>query len=252
MTHRTLRGRVAIITGGTRGLGLAITRKLRSLGCDVVLNHFSQDAAAEQAVAAMSGLPGSSSAVVRADVSDPDTIQALVDTAIDRHGRLDIFVHNAATLSPMSALAPDLDAVHRELALALNPLLAGAALFGKAMTSGGRVIAISSNGSGRVVPGYLAVGIAKAALESLIRYLAVELAGKGISVNAVATGLLDKNSDDRLANPAVAELLAARTPGGHLSTPDDVAGAVALLCGDSAAWIHGQVITADGGLGLWG
>jgi enoyl-[acyl-carrier protein] reductase III len=251
MTHPALHNRVAIVTGGTRGLGLAITRRFRNLGCHVVVNHVRQDLAAEQATAAMAGLPGSST-VVRGDAREPETVQTLVDTAVERYGRLDIFVHNAATLTAMSALAPDVDAVHAELALALNPLLAGAALFRKAMTENGRVIAISSNGSSRVIRGYLATGVAKAALESLVRYLAVELATWGISVNAVATALLDKDADNGMASPDAARLLAARTPGGHLTLPDDVADAVALLCGDDAAWIHGQVITVDGGLGLWG
>jgi enoyl-[acyl-carrier protein] reductase III len=100
------------------------------------------------------------------------------------------------------------------------------------------------------VPAYLSVGLAKAALESLVRYLAVELAGRGIAVNAIATALLDKGDPRSLAASELGAMLASRTPAGRLSTPADVADAVALLCADEAAWIHGQVITVDGGLGL--
>jgi enoyl-[acyl-carrier protein] reductase III len=247
-----LDGKVAIVTGGTRGLGHGIARKLCASGCHVVLNHLRSGPQAAEAVGALSGLTGSAVAV-RADVREAAGVQALVDAAIDAHGRLDIFVHNAATLVPMSALNPDVSAVRREQDLAINPLLYGAPLFAKVMAGdGGRVIAISSNGAGHVVPGYLAVGVAKAALESLVRYMAAEFAGKAITVNAIATALLDKGDDSALAPPQVTAMLAARTPGGHLSTPAEVAGAVALLCADEASWIHGQVITVDGGLGLLG
>jgi enoyl-[acyl-carrier protein] reductase III len=248
----SLHDKVAIVTGGSRGLGHAIARKLCASGCQVILNHLRPGPDAAQAVASLAGLAGSATPV-RADLREPAAVQALVDAAMSLHGRLDIFVHNAATFPPMSALAPDAAAVQAEYGLAINPLLHGAPLFAKVMAQGsGRVIAISSNGARRVVPGYLAVGVAKAALESLVRYLAVELAGKGITVNTVATALLDKSADASLATPDVAAMLAARTPAGHLSTPADVADAVALLCADEAAWIHGQVITVDGGLGLWG
>ncbi|HEX4725573.1 MAG TPA: SDR family oxidoreductase [Pseudonocardiaceae bacterium] len=245
-----LEGKVAVVTGGGRGLGRAVAHKLCASGCHVILNYLSADADAQAAVEAMAGLPGSASAV-RGDVRDADVLNALVAQALDRHGRLDVFVHNAATLPPMSALAPDLAALHAEQALALDPLLHGAALFAKVMSEhGGRVIAISGNGAHHVVPAYLAVGIAKAALESLVRYLAVELAGKGIAVNAIATSLLDKDEPNPLAHPDAVAMLAARTPAGRLTKPSDVADAVALLCADEAAWIHGQVIIVDGGLGL--
>jgi enoyl-[acyl-carrier protein] reductase III len=248
----TLDGKVAIVTGGTRGLGYAIARKLCASGCHVILNHLQSGTNAAKAVTTLSGLAGSASAI-RADVREPTAVQTLVDAAIDSYGRLDIFVHNAATLAPMSALNPDVPAVRSEQELAINPLLYGAPLFAKVMAGGGgRIIAISSNGADRVVPGYLAAGVAKAALESLVRYMAAELAGKAITANVIATALLDKGGSSALSAPEIAAMLAARTPGGHLTTPAEVADAVALLCADEASWIQGQVITVDGGLGLLG
>jgi enoyl-[acyl-carrier protein] reductase III len=251
-----LDGKVAVITGGTRGLGRAVASKLRASGCDVILNYARSDAAAQQAVAAMGRLPGSA-ITVKGDVREPGLVQDLVDAAMNRFGRLDIFVHNAATLPGMSPLTPDLAALHAEQALALDPLLRGAPLFAKVMDGYGRVIAISGNGAHQVIPGYVALGVAKAALESLVRYLAAELAGKGIAVNAIATRLLDKAGADGpdeapgdMPGPEIMAMLAARTPAGRLTTPADVADAVALLCADEAAWIHGQVIAVDGGLGL--
>jgi enoyl-[acyl-carrier protein] reductase III len=114
----------------------------------------------------------------------------------------------------------------------------------------GRIIAVSSNGARMAAPAYASLGMAKAALESLVRYLAVELAPKGITVNAVSTAKIDKGPDTPA--PEVAAMLAGRTPAGRLTTPRDVAGIVALLCTDEAAWLQGQVITADGGLSLRG
>ena len=252
MSSLTLDGKVAIVTGGTRGLGHAIARKLCASGCHVILGHLGSGPRPAEAVTALSGLAGSASAI-RADVREPAATQALVDAAIDSHGRLDIFIHNAATLAPMSSLNPDVLAVHSEQQLAINPLLYGAPLFAKVMAGqGGRVIAISSNGAGHVVPGYLAVGVAKAGLESLVRYLAAEFAGKAITANVIATALLDKGDGSALAQPEIAAVLAARTPGGHLTTPAEVADAVALLCTDEASWIQGQVIRVDGGFGLLG
>jgi enoyl-[acyl-carrier protein] reductase III len=246
-----LAGKVAVVTGAGRGLGRAVAHKLCASGAHVLLNYARSTEAAQAAVAAMADLPGTATPV-RGDIRDAATVRDLVDTAVERHGRLDVFVHNAATLPPMSAVEPDLTALRGEHSLALDPLLHGAALFAKAMTDGGRVIAISGNGAGRVIPGYVAVGTAKAALESLVRYLAVELAPSGVAVNAIATALLDKGPGQQgpLANPQAAAMLAARTPTGRLTRPSDVADAVALLCAPEAAWIHGQVITVDGGLGL--
>jgi enoyl-[acyl-carrier protein] reductase III len=245
-----LDGKVAVVTGASRGLGRAVAQKLSASGCRVVVNYVSSAERANHLVESLPGGPDTAVAV-QGDVRDGDVAQGLIETAIDRFGRLDFFVHNAATFQPMSALAPDLAAVHREQQLALDPLLACAATFAKVMDgAGGRVIAVSSNGAGHVVPTYLSVGLAKAALESLVRYLAVELAGKGIAVNAIATALLDKGDPHGIAASDLGAMLAARTPAGRLSTPADVADAVALLCADEAAWIHGQVITVDGGLGL--
>jgi enoyl-[acyl-carrier protein] reductase III len=244
--------KVAIVTGGSRGLGRAIAEKLCASGCHVIVNYAHSDPDAQDTLNALAQLPGSATSI-KADVREHTALEAVVNKAIDMHGRLDIFVHNAATLCPMSGLTPDIAAVYQEQELALNPLLHGAGTFAKTMgENGGRVIAISSNGAGNVIPGYLSVGIAKAAMESLVRYLAAELAGKGIAVNAISTALLDKGNPGAsgLSNPAIAAMLAARTPAGRLTTPADVADAVALLCAPEAAWIHGQVITVDGGLGL--
>ncbi|MDO0926692.1 SDR family oxidoreductase [Streptomyces sp. TG1A-8] len=241
-----LEGRVALVTGASRGLGRAVARKLCASGCDVYLNYATNDTDAERAVESLRGLKGTAVAV-KGDITRPDTLPALLDRITDRHGRLDVFVHNAASFHPMPTLSAAVADVHQDVAAAVDPLLHGAAHLAAAMAGGpGRIVAVSSLGAQAVVPRYVGLGLAKAALESLVRYLAVELAPQGIAVNAVATAKLDKG-EPAAVNPEAARALAARTPAGRLTRPEDLADAVALLCTDEAAWIHGQVITVDGG-----
>lgn len=241
-----LAGRTALVTGGTRGVGLAVARKLQAAGARVLLNYAHHDADAEKAAA---DLTGGEVHLLKVDVTDPARWRGLLDTVGDRFGGLDIFVHNVASATPMSAVDAPLTAVHRDLGTALDPLLTAAGPLAALMVGRpGRIVAISNSGARRVIPRLPSLGMAKAALESLVRYLAVELAGRGIAVNAVATAKVDKG--DGSADPKLLAALAARTPAGRLTRPSDVADAVALLCADEAAWIHGQVITVDGGFGL--
>lgn len=252
-THETplsLDGAVALVTGATRGLGRAITEKLCAAGCDTYLNYAQNESDAHRAVAELKGLPGKAVAL-QGDVSEPGVLADLADAVVERSGRLTVLVHNAATFHPMSAGEPRSAEVHKDIAVAIDPLLSAANRLARVMRDGGRIIAVSSTGARRVVPRYLGPGLAKAALENLVRYLAVEFAPIGITVNAVSTAKLDKGHPAEV-NGEMTRLLAERTPGGRLTRPEDVAGVVALLCRSEASWIQGQVITVDGGLGLLG
>ena len=243
-----LEGRVALVTGAVRGLGLAIARRLCAAGCHVYLNYRGDEEAARGAVEELSALTGTARAL-RADVRDEDQFSGLLDAVRAGHGGLDVFVHNAATFQPNTAVGPAPEPFRAERDVTLNPLLSGAPALAELMAGRpGRIVAVSSNGARSVIPGYVGVGVAKAALESLVRYLAVELAGRGITVNAVATAMIDKG--ERTPNQGMAEFLGRRTPAGRLTVPADVADFIALLCTDEAAWVQGQVITVDGGLGL--
>ncbi|MFJ9775892.1 SDR family oxidoreductase [Kitasatospora sp. NPDC101157] len=242
-----LEGRVALVTGATRGLGLAIARKLCACGCDVVLNYRHDDTRAAQALDSLAGLKGTATAV-RADLRERTAVPDLLEAVRREHGRLDLLVHNAASWTPMSTAAADFDALRDDLAVALEPLLTAAPLLPALMGEHGRVIAVSSSGAHRVVPRYVSLGTAKAALEALVRYLAVELGPHGIAVNAVSTAKLDKGPGTTDTEAAAA--LARRTPAGRLTVPADIADIVALLCTDEAHWLRGQIVTADGGFGL--
>lgn len=241
-----LENKVALVTGGTRGLGLAIATRLCASGCDVYLNCTRPAARAEQAVRALDGLKGSAT-LQPGDVTDAGVLSDMLRDISRYHGRVDILVHNAVIFHPMAATAPVVGQARRDMAVAVDPLLHTAPVLEAVMGEGGRVLAVSSNGSGRAVPGHVSLGMAKGALESLVRYLAAELAGKGIAVNAVATARLDKG--DMPGDPAL-HRIARRTPAGRATRPSDVADVVALLCTEEARWIHGQVITVDGGLSL--
>jgi len=245
-----LAGKTAVVTGATRGVGLAVARRLCAGGARVVLNYAHSDQDAERAVEELAGLKGSAVAV-RADITSADGLAHLLGEVREQYGRLDVFVHNAAPWRPTPAVGGDPAAVSAAVGAALDPLLRGGAAIAELMGGGpGRIVAISSTGARSVVPRYVGAGVAKAALESLVRYLAVELAGRGIAVNAVSTAKIDKGP--ATPQPEVAAALAARTPAGRLTTPEDLADVVALLCSPEAGWLHGQTITADGGLGLLG
>jgi enoyl-[acyl-carrier protein] reductase III len=242
-----LDGKVALVTGGTRGLGRAIGAKLVRSGCHVYLTYLRDGAAARSCAAELAGSKGVA-VPVRADVTDPAAMGELLNRIRTEHGRLDVLVHNAASRHPMPAVGADADAALADVSVAVAPLLRHAPALAELMTGSGRIVAVSSTGARRVVPAYVGQGLAKAALESAVRYLAVELAVRGIAVNAVSTTKLDKGPD--MPDRAVLAAVAARTPAGRATTPEDVAAAVALLCTDEAGWIQGQVLTVDGGLSL--
>ena len=243
-------GQVALITGASRGIGRATAIRLAQGGANIVVNYLRHRTAAEETVAELGGL-GVRSLAVRADVSDPEDLDRLFAVAKNEFGGIDILVSNAAlgVLRPVMQLEikhwqKTLDVMGRALLLCAQravPLMQG---------RWGRIVSISSVGSTRVLPNYVAPGVAKAILETLTRYLAVELAPQGISVNAVSGGVIETEALNFFPNQA--DMLAAgrRAPAGRLGQPDDLAAVVALLCRPEARWICGQTIVADGGYSL--
>ncbi|MET9295638.1 SDR family oxidoreductase [Streptomyces sp. NPDC003077] len=240
--------KVALVAGGTRGAGLAVARALAARGCRVYLGYAHDKTAAKEAVAGLAPLPGPVTAL-RGDVTVTSTLPRQLAWLRREHGRLDIFVHSVASFHRMSAAAPRPEGIRADLTAALAPLVLGARSLKRAMAGGpGRILVVTSEGARHVVPAYVSAGLAKAALEAQVRYLAAELAPCGITVNAVSTAKLDKGGAN--GGTEAVRALSRRTPAGRLTTPADIADAAALLCSDRAGWIHGQVITADGGLSL--
>ena len=246
VTTRDMEGKVAVVTGGTRGIGRAIALELASRGANIVSCYLRKRSAAEQTTQEIEG-HGVKAVAVRANVGEADNIERLFQQVDETFGRVDVLVSNAATgvIRPL----PELDEKAWEWTLNANAraLLLTARGARPLMGDGSSIISLSSGGANRVLPGYAVVGASKSAIESLTRYLAVELA-PGIRANAVSPGVVD--TDALTHFPMREEMLShakATTPAGRLVTPEDVAKAVAWLASEDAAMITGQVITIDGG-----
>jgi enoyl-[acyl-carrier protein] reductase III len=248
----SLEGQVILVTGGSRGIGRAIALRLaRERPRQIVVAYCSNHTAARQTVADLEAL-GVAAAAIPTEVSREDLLAALFDQVGERWGRLDVFVSNAARTAFAPALELSARSWQRTLDLNARAFLLGAQRAAGLMADGGgRIIGLSSLGSRYYVPNYAALGVAKAAIESLTRYLAVELAPRGINVNVVCGGFIDTDSTRMVPDHGrvVAEVL-ARTPAGRVGQPEDLAGVVAFLCSPDADWIRGQTLVADGGFSL--
>ncbi len=247
-----LTGKVALVTGAARGIGRACARKLAASGCDVAINYYNSHEEAESLCREIEGL-GRRALVLQASVGDPESMAEMFEVFGRKFDRLDIIVSNAAS----GVLKPALEMKLKHWrwcletnAFALNLLAQhGVPL----MKDGGRIIAMSSLGAQRAMPGYGFVGASKAALEAMVRTLAQELGPRGVRVNAISAGVVDTDALAYFPNRErlLAEF-AERTPAGPKLTPDDVAGAVYLLCLPEAAMINGATLVVDGGFAISG
>jgi enoyl-[acyl-carrier protein] reductase III len=247
-----LAGKVALVTGASRGIGRAIAQKLASAGCDVAVNYYNSAEEAEALCAEIREM-GRRACALQASVGIPDSVDDMFAELAKHFDRLDIVVSNAAS----GVLKPAMEMTLKHWrwcletnALALN-LLAQRAV--PLMPPGSRIIAMSSLGATRAMPDYGFIGASKAALESLVRTLAQELGPRQIRVNAVSAGVVD--TDALRYFPNRDELLASfahRAPAGPVLTPEDVAGAVYLLCLPEAAMITGHTLIVDGGFCISG
>jgi len=248
----SLAGKIALITGGSRGIGRAIARKLAGAGCDVAVNYFNSHAEADSLCTEVRGM-GRRACAFQANVGRPESVDELFKGFREHFDRLDILVSNAASgvFKPASEMTLKHWRWCLEInALALNLLAQRAAAM---MAEGGRIIALSSLGAERAVPGYAFVGASKAALESLVRSLAQELGPHGIRVNAVRAGLTDTDALAAIPNrDALIEAWAQRAPTSAVLIPAQVADAVYLLCLPEAAMINGHTLVVDGGYSISG
>lgn len=240
----------AFITGASRGIGRSIALALAADGASIAVGFFRNRSKAAEVCAEIEG-NGVKALPVKVHVGDADAIDRAFDEVGEVFGSLEVFVSNAASgvLKPLA----DIDAKAWAWTMDINAraLLFGAQRASALMPSGGSIIALTSAGSTSVLPGYGAVGASKAALESLVRYLAVELAPRNVRVNAVSPGVVDTDALRHFPDrEGMLEGGRARTPAGRLATPEDVAGVVRFLCSPAAEMIRGQIIAVDGGAGL--
>jgi enoyl-[acyl-carrier protein] reductase III len=247
----SLKGKVALITGGSRGIGRAITLKLASEGADVVINYFRRTSQAEL-TAGEARQKGVNAHIIKANVGEPEKIEAMFQEIESKFGKLDILISNAA--SGVARPAMELDTKSWEWTMDINArsLLLCTQKAVKLMPNGGQIVSISSLGSRLVMPVYSAVGVSKAALEALTRYLAIELAPKNIRVNCVSAGAVETEALKIFANDETFQKFKTvqNTPAGRMVLPEDIANLVYFLCSDESYMIRGQVITIDGGYSI--
>jgi enoyl-[acyl-carrier protein] reductase III len=240
-------GKSVLVTGGSRGIGKGIALRFAELGASRVgISYLRNDRAAEETAEELRRL-NAEPVLLRGNLGEPEKAAALVEEA----GRLDVVVSNAATgvIRPLL----ELEEKHWDWTMNANAraLLTLARHAAPSMQPGSAIVAVSSLGSIRVLDNYALVGTSKAALEALVRYLAVELAPRDIRVNAVSAGLVETEALDYFPNRD--EMLAwyqRRTPAGHLVGPRDVANAVCFLCSPEAGMIRGHTLVVDGGYSL--
>jgi NAD(P)-dependent dehydrogenase (short-subunit alcohol dehydrogenase family) len=240
------RGRVALVTGGSSGIGRATVLQLAAEGAAVALTYRNDRTAAER-VAAEARALGAIASAVEYDLADPDSPGRLVQRVLDEHGRLDLLVANAvawpsratgATSSWRTALRTNLEGTIATVDAALPHLLARR----------GRIVVVSSTVATDGMPGATAYGSAKAALHGLVATLSVEHAPSGLLTNAVLPGLTLTERAQHVIPEAVRAQVAERTPTRQLTVPDDVARTIALLGSPANHQITGQLIRVDGGL----
>jgi enoyl-[acyl-carrier protein] reductase III len=247
-----LKGKLALITGGGRGIGRAIALELARRGADVLINYVRHPDDARQAADAAREL-GVKAEIVRGNVADEAHVQRMFDEIRERFGYLDILVNNSA--SGVNRPATELTAHHWDWTLNVNArgafLCARAALPLMQLRGGGVVVSMSSLGANRVMKDYFLVGVSKAALEAVTRYLSVEFAPHRIRVNAVSGGLVETDALKSFGwGTQVIDDTIRRTPAGRMVEPEDLAQVVAFLCTPGAAMIRGQTIVVDGGFSL--
>jgi enoyl-[acyl-carrier protein] reductase III len=239
-------GASVLVTGGSRGIGRAIALRFAEQGAArVAIGYLRNDRAAEEAAEELRAA-GAEPRLLRGNVASERVVAGAADL-----GPFDVVVHNAATGVIKPAL--ETEDKHWDWTLSANAraLLSLTRVLAPGMRRGSSIVGVSSLGSTRVLENYVLVGVSKAALEAVVRYLAVELAPRGIRVNAVSAGVVETGALDHFPNreTMISDGL-ARTPAGRLVEPRDVADAVSFLCSPGAEMVRGQTLVVDGGFSL--
>ncbi|WP_406464691.1 SDR family oxidoreductase [Streptomyces sp. NBC_01622] len=249
---RPFQDQVALITGASRGIGRALALTLGRSGATVVVNYKKNADLAEKTVADLEEAGGRGFAV-QADVETVEGVKTLFTAVHEEYGRLDHFVSNAAAGAFKNILDLKPHHLDRTYAMNLRPFVLGAQQAVQLMDSGGRIVALSSYGSIRAYPTYAALGSMKAAIESWVRYMAVEFAPYGINVNSVNGGLIDSDSLAYFYGvPGMADMRTVldRIPKKRAGTVQEVADSIAFLLSPAAEYITGQTLVVDGGLSI--
>lgn len=241
----SLKGKVAIVTGSSRGIGRAIAQRLGKDGAAVVVTYHSNDAKAKEVVSAIEAV-GSKAIALQLDVKDLDSVGTLFSKTIEHFGKIDILVNNAAgknVFSPTAHLSIEEYNSMFDITRGVYFTLQQAT---KHLADGGRIISTSTSGTVMAIPAGGAYSGCKAAIEQFSGCLAKEVGDRGITVNTVSPGVTE--TDGLVLDEAQVNQLIAQTPIGRLGQPADIADAVSLLVSDDARWITGQHIRVNGGI----
>jgi 3-oxoacyl-[acyl-carrier protein] reductase len=244
--------RVAVITGASRGIGAATALVLADQGFRVVVNYRSSAGEADEVVRAAVAAGGEAVAI-RADVTEPGAVAAMVGETERRWGRVDVLVHNALIPFDVTSFA---DLTWEQLGGKLDRELRAAFLVTKAVVPGmisrshGRLVYMSTGLSRRPRDGMIALGTSKAALDQFVRYVALELAPHGITANLVAPATVDETKVTGQLTTEAVRALGATNPMGRLVRPDEVAKSVAFLAGDASGFTTGHYLSINGGLSM--
>ncbi|MBS1879415.1 MAG: SDR family oxidoreductase [Actinobacteria bacterium] len=246
-------GKVALITGSSRGIGRTLALALAAQGGSVVVNYKrNQELAAE--VVGLVEEAGGKGIAVAADIEDPEQIASLFDAAREEFGRLDYFVSNAAASSFKSISELGVHNLDRSYAMNVRAFVLGAQQAVELMDEGGRIVVLSSYGSIRAYPTYANLGAAKAAVEAWVRYMALEWAPLGINVNAVNGGLIDSDSLAYFYGvegmPSMERDVLPKVPKARPGTVEEVASCVEFLLEPRSEYVTGQTLVVDGGLSI--
>lgn len=242
----TQTSRVAIVTGGSRGIGRAIALRLAADGFAVVVNY-AGDVASAQATVSTIEAAGGRAIAVQGDVARPLEVAKLFAEAKEAFGRLDVVVNSAGVMPTVSIDEANLDAFDRTIATNLRGAFLVLAQAAQHLGEGGRIIALTTSVIAKAFPGYGPYIASKAGVEGLVHVLANELRGRNITVNAIAPGpvgtelFFKGKSDETIAN------IAKQAPMERIGTPEEIAGAVAFLAGPDGAWVNSQVVRVNGG-----
>ncbi|WP_186093252.1 SDR family oxidoreductase [Burkholderia gladioli] len=238
--------RAAIVTGGSRGIGRAIATRLAADGFAVVVNYAGNAAAAQETVGAIVEAGGTAVAV-QGDVASEADVARLFDTTVERFGSVDVVVNSAGVMSMAAIDTEQLEAFDRTITTNLRGTFLVLAQAAKRMQRGGRIIALSTSVIALSFPGYGPYIASKAGVEGLVRVLANELRGRGITANVVSPGpvatelFFNGKTDEQVAK------LAKLAPLERLGEPEDIASAVSFLAGPDGAWVNAQVLRVNGG-----
>jgi 3-oxoacyl-[acyl-carrier protein] reductase len=246
MDAKKLSGKIALVTGSSRGIGRAIALRLSRDGAAVAINYIS-DANSAEATAAEIQAAGSAAVALQADVSKPEDIQKLFDQTIEQFGQLDVLVNNAGIRISKNIVDIDEAEYDRLFAINVKGTFFACQQAARRLTEGGRIINLSSAVTRMMLPGYSIYAASKGAVDQITRVLAKELGPRNITVNAIAPGPVDTELFRDGKSEELIQQMAQMAALGRIGEVQDIADAVAFLAGDDARWITGQSIHVNGG-----